>query len=55
MNALDISYTILKKADVENVEMSNIKLNTLLYFTQALYLNRFDKPLFSDSLVAWRF
>ncbi|MDR1101370.1 MAG: DUF4065 domain-containing protein [Clostridiales bacterium] len=43
--------------DVETDEQSgitNMKLNKLLYFAQGLFLARFDKPLFGETIEAWQ-
>lgn len=35
--------------------ITNLKLNKLLYFAQGVSLARTDKPLFEDSIEAWKF
>lgn len=35
-------------------EVSNMKLQKLLYFAQALYLAEFQKPLFDEEMQAWK-
>lgn len=36
-------------------EISNLKLQKLLYFIQAQFLNEYKKPCFKDELLAWNF
>lgn len=34
-------------------DLTNMKINKLLYFAQGHYLKKFGKPLFEDSIEAW--
>lgn len=38
----------------EDDQMTNLKLNKLLYYAQGVFLARTGKPLFNDNLEAWR-
>lgn len=52
MKALDVAnYFIAKYGD--RVEMTNLKLNKLVYFAQAVSLKQHGIPLFSDEIQAW--
>ena len=52
MKALDVAnYFIAKYGD--RVAMTNLKLNKLVYFAQAMSLKQHGIPLFSDEIQAW--
>lgn len=54
MKALDVAnYFIAKYGD--RVEMTNLKLNKLVYFAQAVSLKQHGIPLFSDEIQAWSY
>ncbi|NHC34694.1 Panacea domain-containing protein [Scytonema millei] len=36
-------------------EMTNMKVQKLLYYTQSLHLALYDEPLFGDEMQAWRY
>lgn len=46
-------YVIFRLKSEENVPLSNIKLQKLLYYIQAWNLAFFKKPLFDDKFEAW--
>lgn len=48
MRAIDVSEYILRKQP-----MYNLKLQKLLYFTQAYFLIKKGEPCFSDKIYAW--
>lgn len=35
-------------------DISNLKLQKLLYYAQGSYLGLYDKPLFNDEILAWK-
>ena len=39
----------------EREGITNLKLQKMLYFVQAYYLAKLDKPLFSDKIEAWKY
>ena len=39
----------------EREGITNLKLQKVLYFTQAYYLSKQNKPLFSDEIEAWEY
>ena len=39
----------------EREGITNLKLQKVLYFAQAYYLAKFNKPLFSDAIEAWEY
>jgi len=54
--ALDIAgYLVnLASADPEN-DLTNLKLQKLLYFAQGEYLRKTGQPLFADEIEAWQY
>lgn len=45
-----------ENADFEgNNDLTNLKLQKMLYFAQAEYLKEFDKKLFKDEIEAWQY
>lgn len=38
-----------------NNDLTNLKLQKLLYFAQVEYLKKYGKPLFSDPIEAWKY
>lgn len=51
--ALDIAEWFLAWAEDADADISNLKLQKLLYYAQGHYLARFGRPLFSDEIQAW--
>lgn len=51
-----LSYNdYLREIEDEDTEyISNLKLQKLLYYAQGSYLSIYDKPLFKESIEAWR-
>ncbi|MFE4353876.1 Panacea domain-containing protein [Peribacillus butanolivorans] len=45
----------LKENDQRGLELSNLKLQKLLYYCQGYYLARYGKPLFEETIEAWRY
>ena len=39
----------------EREGITNLKLQKILYFAQAYYLSRLNKPLFTEKLMAWKY
>lgn len=53
-DALDIAnFLVFLMADSYK-DLSNMKLNKLLYYADGHYLKQFGKPLFNDKIVAWQ-
>jgi uncharacterized phage-associated protein len=49
-------YFIVKAyEDGIEAEMTNMKVQKLLYYSQCLYLALYDEPLFEDEIQAWRY
>lgn len=54
LTAQDVAeYFLWRAADQDDERLSNLKLQKLLYYAQGFSLAIFDKPLFSESVVAW--
>ena len=54
-SALDISKYIISYEHSKNREVSNLRLQKLLYFVQAKFLRETGKPCFLDTMEAWDF
>lgn len=52
-SATSVAEYILAKYAEKDVSLSNLKLQKILYFLQAEFLVRTEKPLFLDEIVAW--
>lgn len=45
---------IIKAANADGIsDMTNMKLNKILYYAQAISLQKYGKPLFDDKIQAW--
>jgi uncharacterized phage-associated protein len=54
-SAVVAKYFLLKQRslDDESSDLSNLKLQKLVYYAQGLYLGIYGQPLFADDLEAW--
>lgn len=48
-------FIIQAYEDGIDAEMTNMKVQKLLYYSQCLYLALYDEPLFEDEIQAWRY
>ncbi len=56
ISALDISKYLVEKANkVDENDLTNLKLQKLLYIIQVKYLEKYGKSLFTDPIEAWQF
>jgi len=56
LSALDVAnYFIQVSSQDDEPDLTNLKLQKLLYFAQGKYLAEFDKPLFEDNIEAWNY
>lgn len=51
--ASDIAKYMIASFQKKNKEISNLKLQKLLYYAQAWHLALYDAPLFDDKIEAW--
>jgi len=51
--ALTIARWFVAWAGEDQADLSNLKLQKLLYYAQGWHLARFNEPLFSDEMQAW--
>lgn len=51
--ALTIAKWFVAWAEAEEEDLSNLKLQKLLYYAQGHYLARYNAPLFEDEIQAW--
>lgn len=54
-NVLDISRYIINKSIEMGNPINNLKLQKLLYYTQAEFLVRKGEPAFKEEIVAWKY
>lgn len=52
---LDVCRYVINYSDKKGYEISNLKLQKLLYFIQAYFLIVKGEPCFSDAIEAWNF
>lgn len=52
-DVLDVSRYIITYCNDKGYPISNLKLQKLLYFVQAYFLVKLDKPCFKEDIVAW--
>lgn len=56
MKASDIAKFLIIAADYMRMEdLTNLKLQKLLYYAQGCHLAKYGKPLFSDSFHKWKY
>lgn len=51
--AVDVAKVFLLWANAEGDLITNLKLQKLIYYTQAWHLVHFSKPIFDDIIEAW--
>lgn len=52
-SAMDIANHIIAVCQKRDEEISNLKLQKLIYYAQAWHLAFYDRPLFRDRVEAW--
>ncbi|MDJ0519903.1 MAG: DUF4065 domain-containing protein [Trichodesmium sp. MO_231.B1] len=57
INPLEIAKYFIMRAyeDGREAQITNMKIQKLLYYSQCLYLALNDEPLFADEIQAWRY
>ena len=54
-NSIYLANTILHRAFDENIKVTNLKLQKLLYFVYSEYLRIFDKILLDENFAVWKY
>lgn len=54
-NVLDVCRYIINYSNEKGYEISNLKLQKLLYFVQGCFLIEKNEPCFNDPIEAWEF
>ncbi|MCF4968141.1 Panacea domain-containing protein [Nostoc sp. CMAA1605] len=56
-NCLDVARYFIVRAYEDGIEadMTNMKVQKLLYYSQSIHLALFDQPLFNEEIQAWRY
>jgi len=57
ISCLNVAQYFIVRAYQESMEaeMTNMKVQKLLYYAQSLHLAMFDEPLFDEEIQAWRY
>ncbi len=55
LKAFDLARWIIKMAALVGILQTNLKLQRILYFSQAFYICHSNRPLFKEPLEAWSF
>lgn len=53
--AVKVAEHIIYEAQKRKKPVTNIKLQKLLYFTQGVYLAKYNKLAFEDNIIAWKY
>lgn len=53
--ALKVAEYIIHEAQKREKPVTNTKLQKLLYFTQGVYLAKYNKLAFEDDIIAWKY
>jgi uncharacterized phage-associated protein len=53
LRAIDIARWFAARAELANADVSNLKIQKLLYYAQGEHIARTGEPLFHDPLEAW--
>lgn len=53
--AAKVAEYIIHEAQKRKKPVTNIKLQKLLYFTQGVYLAKYNKLAFEDNIIAWKY
>mgnify|MGYP001796708421 CR=1 FL=1 len=56
-NPIDVASYFIIRAYEDGIEaqMTNMKVQKLLYYAQSLHLAMYDEPLFEEEIQAWRY
>ena len=54
LSAIDIAaYFVELASNINENDLTNLKLQKLLYFAQGKYLSKYNAPLFKEEIEAW--
>ncbi|WCK55130.1 DUF4065 domain-containing protein [Aneurinibacillus sp. Ricciae_BoGa-3] len=54
LNTNDVAEYLIAKSNIDNIPISNLKLQKLMYYCQAWYLALYHERLFDEEIEAWR-
>ena len=54
-DCLNVARYFIMRAYEDRIEVTNMKVQKLLYYAQSLHLALYDEPLFEDEIQAWRY
>lgn len=55
INAIHVGNSILSRAFLENIDITPMKLQKLIYFTYQMYLKETGIPLFEERFETWKY
>lgn len=55
LKAIDVANFFVELANIDNDEITNLRVNKLIYFAQAYSIVCTGKPLFDEPIEAWEF
>jgi uncharacterized phage-associated protein len=57
IDSLNVARYFIVRAYEDGIEaeMTNMKVQKLLYYSQSLHLALYDEPLFEEEIQAWRY
>ncbi|MGA0447936.1 MAG: Panacea domain-containing protein [Candidatus Phytoplasma pyri] len=53
INVFDIANCLLNYLDTQTYQVSNMKINQLLYYIQGHYIAKHEEPLFNEPIEVW--
>lgn len=54
LKAIDVANFFVYISELMGEEVTNMKLNKLVYFAQGFYMAKYNKKLFSENIEAWQ-
>ncbi|MEC4559253.1 MAG: type II toxin-antitoxin system antitoxin SocA domain-containing protein ['Conium maculatum' witches'-broom phytoplasma] len=55
INVYDVTNYLIHNIDTNKYQITNMKINKLLYYIQGHYVAKYEKPLFKEPIEAWMF
>lgn len=52
-NVIDVSNYIIKYCVIKGYNITNLRLQKILYYVQGYFLKAYDQPAFPEEIVAW--
>ncbi len=55
VTALQLAHYVLQYTTKNNIRITHLQLQKVLYYIQGYHLRKFGKPLFDDKIEAWQY